>query len=263
VYTSSLFLLTILIPILFPIEVPRISLKPREIPYSLPLAASKKIVILTAFQTMSCLADSEQRPDRATLPKAADILQMARCSNSNNNSSSKNKAFGVMGTILGECLCEPFPSVGDNGRGMSQSDQFIELHGIEFIGLGAVADELTARERVYDTLQQLTSRTERLISIGYLVDQEQLVDGVPATKVTETIPLDVWSKTYPNDKNMPQSIKAAITSIKVRMRSKDCVSQSQSPSPCFCLLFNGISFVSRFVYLFHFALAAKKLRRCH
>jgi hypothetical protein len=168
---------------------------------------------------MSCLADSEPRHDRTTLPKAADILQMARCSNSNNNSSGKNKPFGVMGTILGECLCEPFPSVGDNGRGMSQSDQFIELHGIEFIGLGAVADELTARERVYDTLEQLTTRTERLISIGYLVEQEQVEDGVPAIKVTETIPLDIWSKTYPNDKNMPRSIKTAIANIKVMMHS--------------------------------------------
>jgi tetratricopeptide (TPR) repeat protein len=52
----------------------------------------------------------------------------------------------------------------------AQSNQFVELHGLKFIGLGAVVDELSPRERVYDTLEQLTTRSERLVSIGYLVD---------------------------------------------------------------------------------------------
>jgi hypothetical protein len=121
----------------------------------------------------------------------------------------RSKPLGIMSTILGECLCEPFPT-GEKGL-MSAPAQFIELHGIQFIGLGAVVDELTPKERVYDTLEQLTTRTERLISIGYLVDDEK-----SGSKITETIPLDIWSKTYPNDKSMSRAVKKTISSIKVR-----------------------------------------------
>ena len=60
-----------------------------------------------------------------------------------------------------------------SGGLLSPSSQFIELIGIQYIGLGAVVDELTPKERVYDTLEQLTTRTERLITIGYLVDEEE------------------------------------------------------------------------------------------
>lgn len=122
------------------------------------------------------------------------------------------KPLTLMGAILGECLCETFSSPADN-TGLSSSAQFVELHGIQFIGLGAVQDELTAKERVYDTLEQLTSRTERMISIGYLVDDEK---SSPGMKSTETIPLDVWSKNYPNDKNMSRPTRRIISSLKVR-----------------------------------------------
>ena len=124
----------------------------------------------------------------------------------------QSKPLTFMGTILGECLCEPFTPASDYYKGLSPSSQFIELHGIQFIGLGALVDELTAKERVYDTLEQLASRTERLISIGYLVDDEKS----PGEKLTETIPLDIWSKTYPNDKNMSRPVRRTIASIKVR-----------------------------------------------
>jgi hypothetical protein len=89
---------------------------------------------------------------------------------------------------------------------------FQSIHGIEFIGLGALTDELSAKERVYDTLEQLTSRTERLISIGYLTDD----DKVPGRKKTDTIPLDIWSQSYPDDRTMSRPIRRAIASIKVR-----------------------------------------------
>ena len=85
---------------------------------------------------------------------------------------------------------------------MVTSMQFVELHGIRFIGLGAVVDELTPRERVYDTLEQLTTRTERMISVGYLIDVPAIVAEnryqlSGPIKVTETVPLDVWNTRYP------------------------------------------------------------------
>lgn len=126
------------------------------------------------------------------------------------NARPPTKKLNLLSAILGECFCEPF-TAGDKGIG--PSEQFIELHGIQFIGLGAVVDELTPKERVYDTLEQLTTRTQRLISIGYLVDDE--TDIGRGNKLTETIPLDIWSQTYPNDKNMSRPVKKTIKSIKV------------------------------------------------
>ena len=100
-------------------------------------------------------------------------------------------------SIITECLCEQFaPGHGDGekGFGFAEREQIVEIHGIEFIGLGAITNELSAKERVYDTLEQLSSRTERLISIGYLTPDNQ------GKKKTDTIPLDVWKQNYPDDK---------------------------------------------------------------
>jgi hypothetical protein len=127
------------------------------------------------------------------------------------NARPPTKRLNLLSAILGECLCETF-ATGDN-KAIGPSEQFIELHGIQFIGLGAVVDELTPKERVYDTLEQLTTRTQRLISIGYLVDDE--TDMGRGKKLTETIPLDIWSQTYPNDKNMSRPVRKTIKSIKV------------------------------------------------
>lgn len=114
-------------------------------------------------------------------------------------------------TLFGDCLCQgAFPSRDNN---QSTSSQFINLHGIEFIGLGAVCDELTPKERVYDTLEQLTTRTERLISIGYL-SQEKSPSG-NLEVLLETVPLDVWNKTYPNDQSMSKRLKRMIQNISV------------------------------------------------
>jgi hypothetical protein len=38
----------------------------------------------------------------------------------------------------------------------------MELHGVEYIGLGAVASELTAEQRVRDTVAQLTEQNQTL-----------------------------------------------------------------------------------------------------
>jgi hypothetical protein len=113
--------------------------------------------------------------------------------------------------IFGGCICQgaiPPPSTDQ-----SRSSQFISIHGIEFIGLGAVVDELTAKERVYDTLEQLTSRTERLISIGYL--SLDATNSSSPQVVIETVPLDVWDTTYPNDQSMAKTLKKKIANITV------------------------------------------------
>lgn len=119
--------------------------------------------------------------------------------------------------IFGGCICQgaiPPSSTGEQVR----ASQFISIHGIEFIGLGAVVDELTAKERVYDTLEQLTSRTERLISIGYLsLEASNSISQSGPVIVIETVPLDVWDKTYPNDQSMAKTLKKKIANITVSM----------------------------------------------
>jgi len=134
---------------------------------------------------------------------------------------SKKAPLTLVKALLGECLCQAGAFSGFEHRS-SQATQFINLHGIEFIGLGAVVDELTPKERVYDTLEQLTNRTERLISIGYLsVDDTDTIvanskqPSSPEIRI-ETVPLDVWNKTYPNDQSMPKRTKRIIDNITVR-----------------------------------------------
>jgi hypothetical protein len=126
------------------------------------------------------------------------------------------KPLNFVSALLGTCLCEPFQFVE---RAQGRSEQFVELHSVKFIGLGAVEDELTPRERVYDTLQQLTTRTERLVSIGYLVDELRNDVGASsnaeASKATEAIPLDIWNQNYPNDQSMSIEVKKTIFQIKV------------------------------------------------
>lgn len=99
------------------------------------------------------------------------------------------------------------------------STQFVELHGILFIGLGAMSDELSPKERVYDTLEQLRSRTERMVSVGYLVEDDEATLSTVDTdirKITQTVPLDVWNETYPNDQNMSRPTKKLVDLLKVR-----------------------------------------------
>jgi hypothetical protein len=130
------------------------------------------------------------------------------------------KPLNFVSALLGTCLCEPFQFIE---RTRSQSEQFVELHSVKFIGLGAVEDELTPRERVYDTLQQLTTRTERLVSIGYLLDEPrndvETSSNAEARKATEAIPLDIWNQNYPNDQSMSNEVKTTIFQIKVRPHS--------------------------------------------
>jgi hypothetical protein len=124
----------------------------------------------------------------------------------------RSRPLAFLKSMVQECLCETFAPGERAVPGVVPVEQFVQIHGIEFIGLGALTDELSAKERVYDTLEQLTSRTERLISIGYLTDD----DKVPGRKKTDTIPLDIWSQSYPDDRTMSRPIRRAIASIKVR-----------------------------------------------
>jgi tetratricopeptide (TPR) repeat protein len=160
----------------------------------------------------------------------------------------RSRPSTFMKTIFGECLCEHFPrdnnfakfncndatAAAAAGSLLSNhfSSQYIELHGIQFIGLGALEDELTAKERVYDTLEQLSSRTDRLISIGYISvepsyplltstsESESRLSSLqslssPSTKVVTTnLPLDVWKKNYPNDRTTSKVVKRTINNIK-------------------------------------------------
>lgn len=125
----------------------------------------------------------------------------------------KKEPLTLMKALFGDCLCNTAFHAADQGG--PQSSQFINIHGIEFIGMGAVADELTAKERVYDTLEQLTTRTERLISIGYLSKESKPGPQSGDTEIMlETVPLDVWNKTYPNDQSMSKRLKRMVNNIK-------------------------------------------------
>lgn len=117
--------------------------------------------------------------------------------------ANKNKPLSLMSTLIGNCFCE-FPNVRENS---DPGVQFMELHGVEYIGLGAVASELTAQQRVRDTVAQLTEQPKRLISVGYLV----------GSRVTDTIPLEIWEREYPDDQAMKRPIQKIINHIKVRL----------------------------------------------
>lgn len=123
---------------------------------------------------------------------------------------SQNNALAVMKTIIGECFCGPIGRSDPD----APTSHFIELHGIEFIGLGAVTDELSAKERVYDTLEQLTERTERLISIGRFVDDE----NATSRKRVESIPLDIWNQTRSHDRTISRQLRRTIEMIKASQK---------------------------------------------
>lgn len=113
--------------------------------------------------------------------------------------------------------------------GGSSELQFVELQGLRYIGLGALVDELSPKERVYDTLEQLRTRTERLISIGYLVDKhpsehnhhQSSNSAVASTsKTTQTVPLDVWNiNNRDTRQSMSKHVELIVELTKVRSQS--------------------------------------------
>lgn len=100
---------------------------------------------------------------------------------------------------------------------MSPTTQFVELEGIRFIGLGAVVDELTPRQRVYDTLEVSRTKSERLVTIGYLLDKESpLAQSEPPSrnrqqeKRVETVPLHTWLRDCPDERIMAGYVKTTV-----------------------------------------------------
>lgn len=137
--------------------------------------------------------------------------------------AAKDRALNMFRILMGNCFCEPLMPFDF----AAASTQFVELHGILFIGLGSMMDELSPKERVYDTLEQLRSRTERMVSIGYLVEDDEATLSSKAgeheadiRKITQTVPLDVWNKTYPKDQNISRPVKKIVDLLKV---SSSCV----------------------------------------
>lgn len=111
-------------------------------------------------------------------------------------------------TIIGDCLCGPI-AVAENVGGAST--QFVQLVSHELIALGAVGDRFDARKQVFGILQPLSERTDRLITIGYLIEDP----GKEGKATTNAIPLDIWKATYPNDRTMPRALGRAIDFVKV------------------------------------------------
>eukprot|EP00934_Nitzschia_sp_Nitz4_P004843 Nitzschia sp. Nitz4//scaffold286_size23798//17959//19219//NITZ4_008454-RA/size23798-augustus-gene-0.14-mRNA-1//1//CDS//3329545750//4833//frame0 len=119
-----------------------------------------------------------------------------------------SKNLTLVQTLIGECLCAPL-STGD-AKITSPTTQFLELNGIQYISLGAVMDELSPKERVHFTLEQLSTKAELLVSIGYLKDG----NDDPTSQLIESIPLDIWEQNYPSDRNMTRALKRSIATIK-------------------------------------------------
>ena len=130
--------------------------------------------------------------------------------NSSELPSPRAQPLSIVSAILGECLCDPFTLPE---RGLDVNRLFIQLRGIEFISLGAVVDELSAKQRIKESVQRLlSSKTDRLINIGFLLDDE----SNKILKITQSIPLYIWAKSYPNDNNLNTPLQRTINAIKVR-----------------------------------------------
>jgi len=157
-------------------------------------------ILQAARRSASAGADPYRSASIPTRPKQQQQQQQQR--------------VNLVSVLLGRCtgMCATFPAAAAECRGgmmqspcapgmpfsSSSSRQFVELQGLQFIGLGALVDELTPRERVYDTIEQVKTRTERLVSIGYILDEEDHRLCSSAHK-TETVPLDVWNKNTGTD----------------------------------------------------------------
>lgn len=93
----------------------------------------------------------------------------------------------LLHTLIQRCMaCGPEESSTPNPlclfphhNSIGPSTQFVELTGIRFIGLGAMVDELSAKERVYDTLEVFRTEPDRLLRVGYFFG------GTPGATTTE------------------------------------------------------------------------------
>jgi hypothetical protein len=119
----------------------------------------------------------------------------------------------LVSTLITNCLACNNGNYHLSSRGQRDSGaQFVELKGVRFIGLGAVCDELSPRERVFDTLEFFRTKTERLLSIGYILDKEG------GGKTVETIPLEFWTRDFPDERSMSSICRKTIELVRVGCR---------------------------------------------
>ncbi|KAL3939939.1 MAG: hypothetical protein SGBAC_005425 [Bacillariaceae sp.] len=120
-----------------------------------------------------------------------------------------SRPLAFLKSMIQECLCDTFAPGERAVPGVVPMEQFIQIRGVEYIGLGALDKESSAKERAYETLDQIQVRSTRSISIGYLMDDE---NGL-GTKKTQKILLDVWNEEYPDDRAMSRTIRKVLSCI--------------------------------------------------
>ena len=125
------------------------------------------------------------------------------------NDSKKSKPLSLVESLISQCLCASAPNYEIFKHKTETSCQFVELQGIQFIGLGAVVDELTPRERVYDTLEVFRTKSDRILNIGYLLDG---TDGTHEKSV-ETVPYEIWAKDH--DASMSKDVQKIVELVQV------------------------------------------------
>eukprot|EP00978_Attheya_sp_CCMP212_P039183 scaffold201463_cov44-Attheya_sp.AAC.1 len=145
------------------------------------------------------------------------------------------KPLTLMTAVFGECFCYgsrcPIPEETVSSK--PHGSQFVALDGIECLALGAMTDEQTPKQRVIETVRQLSTQPERLISVGYLMEGAELApttNGSPISantsthrnmealakydRITMSIPLEVWSNSYPNERDLRRDVRKTIDHIK-------------------------------------------------
>lgn len=129
--------------------------------------------------------------------------------------SNKKPLKTFVQTLINQCLCANTGFSFDAERkGVSPDTQFVELKGLGFIGLGALVDELTPRERVYDTLEVLRTKTDRLLSIGYILDKIPKSPASSTEKIVESIPYEAWTRDFVDESSMSMNVQRVVDRVK-------------------------------------------------
>ena len=142
------------------------------------------------------------------------------------------KGLDIISILFGDCLCMDAFRAHESGQSKfsSSNSQIIKLAGIECISLGAVIEELSPKQRVDRTIQQLATNIERLISVGYIREEHKVnnendlklpVSSMKKEKVVETIPLEVYEQHFPEeiDKSLSERFLFIIEHLKVNISS--------------------------------------------
>jgi hypothetical protein len=142
-------------------------------------------------------------------------------------SPRRGSGLEFLSILFGECLCTDDFRIRESGYSTfsSSKSQTIELVGVECISLGAVVEELTPMQRVKKTIEQLSTNTERLISVGYIKEDYDFegdnefklpVSAKQRNKIMETMPLEVYVQNFPNDlgKSLSKNLFSIVKHIK-------------------------------------------------